>query len=136
MARARFVNYETRSRVYLQGKLAPNAERAATVLRDEIVDVMERSTPSGKIYPGGHQASAPGEPPAIDKGDYARSWKVGKPKLRRTLITAIAYTDLKVGKYLLGDLLERGTERMKPRPHVRVALATKREELRRILGAE
>ena len=135
MARAHMVYYESRARVYLQGKLAPNATRAAEVLRDEIVDLMERSIPSGAVY-GTHQASAPGEPPAIDRGNYRDSWKVEEAQARQSRVSAAAYTDLRVGKHLLGELLEYGTGRMEPRPHVRVALVTVRDEIRAVLGAE
>ena len=68
-----------------------------------------------------YTASAPGEPPAVRTGAFRMSWK------RRTyvdgrsgndrMIHGVAESDLKVGKYLLGELLEEGTSRMAPRPY-------------------
>lgn len=68
-----------------------------------------------------YTASAPGEPPAVRTGAFRMSWK------RRTyvdgrsgndrVIHGVAESDLKVGKYLLGELLENGTSKMAPRPY-------------------
>jgi hypothetical protein len=136
----RYISYEDRHRTYLYGKLDRFTNKAAHILRDEIVQTMENAAPSGKIYAsrtgeGTHQASAPGEPPAIDTGEYVRSWKVGKAVHRRTRRSAVVFSDLRVGKrgWLLALLLEHGTTTMLPRPHIRVALDNVRRELRELL---
>jgi len=63
-----------------------------------------------------YQASAPGEPPAVRTGAFRLSWK---PKVTTTPegVTAAIESDLMVGRYNLGELLEGGTRKMAPRPY-------------------
>ena len=68
-----------------------------------------------------YTASAPGEPPAVRTGLFRISWKRrtyvdGRSGNDRT-IHGVTESDLKAGKYLLGELLENGTSRMAPRPY-------------------
>jgi len=80
-----------------------------------------RGQRSGRIYRVPHtkktyQASAPGESPAVRTGIFRLSWK---PKITTTedgVIAAIE-SDVMVGKYNLGELLEGGTKKMAPRPY-------------------
>lgn len=68
-----------------------------------------------------YTASAPGEPPAIRTGAFRLSWH------RRTYaeqldgqnfnVHGVTESDLRVGKHLLGEILEEGTDRMAPRPY-------------------
>lgn len=68
-----------------------------------------------------YTASAPGEPPAIRTGAFRLSWH------RRTYaeqidgqnfnVHGVTESDLRVGKHLLGNILEEGTGRMAPRPY-------------------
>lgn len=162
----RYVDHSQAYRRYLSGAVDRRLNTAARVFRDEIVGVMERSIPSGRIYvrgggatrglnydeqagrlrapsgrfvpgrplrPGEHQASAPGEPPAIDTGAYVRSWKWEPAAQRRVRRAAVVYSDLKVGRWYLAELLERGTEHMEPRPHIRVAYALVRDRMHEVL---
>lgn len=116
-------------------------EAAAIMIRDEVVTQMEPGPPrTGRQYPipgtdASYTASAPGEPPAVREGRYVASIKYTPAIRRGDFIVARAYTDLKVGgtggqaelaealgfsdggEYVLGDLLERGTYKMAPRPH-------------------
>ena len=63
---------------------------------------------SGRIY-GGHQASAPGEAPAVDTGAYTNSIQTDA---KQGSLTATVYTPSEVGPHL-----EYGTVYMAPRPH-------------------
>lgn len=134
----RYFNYADRHRIYILGRvgqkvLNPSAER----LRDEIVDLMRRSSPSGVTVrlPDGRvlRRSAAGEPPAIIWGHYADSWKMDEARQRRSTYSAVVFSDLRVGRWILALLLEYGTSRMAARPHIRVALDAVREEIRRQL---
>lgn len=76
---------------------------------------------TAKITHRYYTASAPGEPPAVRTGLFRASWKRrtyvdGRNGNDRT-IHGVAESDLKVGKYLLGELLENGTSKMAPRPY-------------------
>lgn len=70
-----------------------------------------------------YTASAPGEPPAVRTGAFRMGWKPksyvkSDGKNTYALISRVENlqrTDN--GKYLLGELLEEGTDRMEPRPH-------------------
>lgn len=133
---SRYINYANRNRVYLLGKVEPRVNDAAEILRDEIQAVMRSSTPSGRMY-GSHQASAPGQPPAIDTAAYIDSWKVDPAQLRRTQVSAAVYSDFRVEgtkSWILAMLLEYGTDRMLPRPHIRVALANVRALIRETIS--
>lgn len=111
-------------------------EGAALIVRDEVVLGMERAPArTGEAYriPGTktrYIASAPGEPPAVRTAQYRNSWQ-STPAIRTDRgLSAFAFTDLTVsrGRFVLGDLLNGGTSRMKPRPHIEDAVtrATKR----------
>lgn len=115
----------------------PIVEAGARIARDAVVETIEASDPSGRTYriPGTeatYVASAPGQPPAVREATYRDSWKETPAIVTSDGdVKARAYTDAAVGEgdeYLLGDLLEHGTEdrvnyrvRMAPRPHVRPA---------------
>lgn len=138
-----------------KGKAAENlayfVEAAAADLRDEIVQQMDPGPPrtgreyrvpgtgiidevTGKIKRGTgtmYTASAPGEPPAIRTGEYANAWQTSPAVIEGDKVMAAATNDRKTenGQYLVGDLLEHGTNdiltygtRMEPRPHIRPAM--------------
>lgn len=81
---------------------------------------------SGATYPsrgggGEHQASAPGEPPAVDLGVYRGAWKwemAGEDAVD-------IYTEDD-----RGPALEFGSKNIEPRPHVRPSV----EKLKPIIG--
>ena len=103
--------------IALAGKVASDGIKAASLDGEaQLVDIL--SVPparSGRIYrrKGGktHQASAPGEAPAVDTGD---------------LLQSVASTVGREGSAIVGRVgassrhaieTELGTEKMKPRPH-------------------
>ncbi|MBR5193084.1 MAG: hypothetical protein IKW37_01500 [Bacteroidaceae bacterium] len=82
-----------------------------------------KRTKKAKITYKYYTASAPGEPPAVRTGAFRMGWKPksyvkseGKSKLDLiSRVENLQRTDN--GKYLLGELLEEGTNKMAPRPH-------------------
>ena len=96
---------------------------AANELRNASLDVL-RGQRNGRRYrvPGTktyYTASAPGEPPAVRTGMFRLSWQPNT-RIEGDLYVSSAESKIQVGtqrKYLLGQLLEEGTERMAPRPY-------------------
>ncbi len=98
--------------------------RASNELRNAALHVL-RGERSGKRYcvPNTKQhyrASAPGEPPAARTGAFRLSWGTRVHVEKRGAVTrasaAIESTE-RAGGHLLGEMLENGTVRMKPRPY-------------------
>lgn len=82
---------------------------------------------SGAIYRRGgvtHQASAPGEPPAVDRGRLRASytWQAGGEGKG-------SYVDIGTNT-VYAPMLEYGTSRMAPRPHFRPAIEAERQRIR------
>lgn len=79
----------------------------------------QRDKVSGKMKNGRYYtASAPGEPPAVRTGTFRASWQPVSKVVFGSYISRIesgARTDN--GKYVLGEILEEGTQRMAPRPY-------------------
>lgn len=92
-------------------QMAGRAYRASNELRNSALDVL-RGQRSGRMY-GGHQASAPGEPPATWSGTFRLSWQartyVGGTTFKSSIETGVGYA----------GWLEDGTPggQMAPRPH-------------------
>lgn len=69
-----------------------------------------------------YRASAPGEPPAVRTGAFRLSW-IPKTTMLQTDSTFEGTAKIENrtrtdnGKYLLGEILEKGTGRMAPRPY-------------------
>jgi hypothetical protein len=89
---------------------------------------MTQSVPSGKVYPISHtqryyRASAPGQPPAIRTGVYRASW-------RAKSVEGVDEAEVGTGD-VRGPWLEKGTENMAPRPHVRQGYEHNREGVNR-----
>ena len=106
-------------------QMASRSYRVANALRNSALDVLSGAR-SGRVY-GGHQASAPGEPPAQDSGTLRLSWQ---PKTYAGFGSYISRIETEVS---YADLLEDGTPggQMAPRPHHdRIAKATEPEMLR------
>jgi hypothetical protein len=108
----------------VEKEVASRAYRASNELRNASLYVL-RGQRSGRSYRVPHTrryytASAPGESPAVRTGIFRNSWnaRVHVEKKGKTFraVSSIE-SSLKVGGYLLGDLLEHGTRRMAPRPY-------------------
>lgn len=104
---------------------------AVETIRTEALDSIYNGKKTGNVYRRRgvvHQASAPGEAPAIDTGtlvsrsrtEYSADGTVGR------LIFSTEYA----------PRLEFGTETLKPRPFLRPAVAAKREEVSKLIDAE
>lgn len=77
-----------------------------------------------------HQASAPGEPPAVDTGRYRASWRWF---LQRTLGAAVLFVG---SSSPIGGWLEFGTRRMAARPHLRPVVRRFESRIPRIVRDE
>lgn len=103
------------------------ALRAAATFVEGQVKVSMTEPKTGAIYVRqgrAHQASAPGQAPAIDFGFLANSIQVGEVTAREATVVAGA-------EYAL--YLEMGTRFMSPRPFMRPALEGNRERIRQII---
>ena len=97
---------------------------ASNQLRNASIFVL-RGTRNGRVYlvPGTKQhykASAPGESPANRTGIFRNSWgthvHVEKNGVHFRAVAAIESKE-RAGGHLLGEMLENGTGKMKPRPY-------------------
>ncbi len=79
----------------------------------------QKDPSDGKVKRGRYYtASAPGEPPAVRTGTFRNSWQPSSnvaDGVYRSRIESDVTTD--DGKHNLGEVLEKGTSRMAPRPH-------------------
>lgn len=117
----------------VEKEVATRAYRASNELRNASVIVL-RGTRTGRIYKmpttnatdkertinATYRASAPGESPAVRTGGFRNSWgthiHVEKVGVHFKAVSGIE-SKQKVGRYLLGDILEEGTANMLPRPY-------------------
>lgn len=95
----------------------------AFVLESAVKISMSASSHSGRIY-GGHQASAPGETPAVDTGVLVNSIASELAETSETSATANVGTGIEYGVYL-----EFGTSKMQPRPFMRPAIDNNKERI-------
>lgn len=137
-------------------------EAGAEIIRDEIVAVINESSPTGRRYaipgtqpprrrdgqwlPGkSYRASAPGEPPAEREGLYRASWKSTPAVVEGNTVRAGVFNDRRVGRddIPLWLILEFGTtpivggdlviQSLQPRPHIRPAVERARPKLRQMV---
>ena len=108
----------------VQKEVSQRTYRASNELRNASLYVL-RGKRSGKVYrvPNTgktYKASAPGEPPAVRTGAFRLSWgthvHVEKKGVHFRAVAAIESKE-RAGGRLLGEMLENGTGRMKPRPY-------------------
>lgn len=108
----------------VQQEVSQRAYRASNELRNASLFVL-RGKRSGKVYrvpntQRTYQASAPGESPAVRTGAFRLSWgthvHVEKNGKHFRAVSAIESKE-RAGGYLLGEMLENGTAKMKPRPY-------------------
>lgn len=98
---------------------------ASTEIRNTLINEVLNGERSGKRYKIAHTkkyytASAGGESPAVRTGAFRQSFHE-KPRVKKGFRNLTVYagveSNLKVGKYLLGNLLQKGTRKMKARPY-------------------
>lgn len=97
--------------------------RGTESVRTEAISLMQNGPKTGRIYRRGgveHQASAPGEAPAVNIGTLIGS--IATEYNFKTLSGRV------IARAPYGAYLEYGTERMEPRPFLRPALAAKRQD--------
>jgi HK97 gp10 family phage protein len=109
---------------------APRVLRAAALILERAAKLQLSHPGTGRIYRRGttaiHQASAPGEPPAVDTGNLRNS--VGSEVLGNVVRVGAA------ADYAAG--LEFGTDRVAARPWLRPAFAEVREQLQAVVIGE
>lgn len=108
----------------IQKEVTQRTYRASNELRGASLRIL-RGKRSGKKYrvpntSRTYTASAPGEPPAVRTGAFRLSWGAHvHVEKNGTLFRAVAAIESRerAGDQLLGETLENGTGRMKPRPY-------------------
>lgn len=126
----------------IRHELERRAYLAANELRNASLDVL-RGQRSGRVYrvPGTkryYTASAPGEPPAVRTGAFRLSWQPNT-RIEGDLYVSSVESRQKVGKrqYLLGDILEDGTDRgLEPRPYKERILAKAEDKINEIYSRD
>lgn len=105
------------------------ALKAAEAWRVGIYEVLT-NVGTGRIYSRKgklHRASKPGDPPALDTGKLRDSYKT----------KVISATEVQVGSDLdYAEMLEKGTSRILPRPHILPGYERKRKEIQDALNEE
>ena len=108
----------------VEREVAARAYRASNELLNASLHVL-RGQRSGRRYripftKRTYAASAPGEPPAVRTGVFRLSWgtrvHVERSGKKFRAVSSIE-SNVRAGGRLLGDLLEGGSSRMKPRPY-------------------
>lgn len=103
----------------------------ANILRNEILRRIQQDPKTGRIYTRRgvkHQASAPGEAPASDQGTLVAGITVEVDEATLTVRVT--------NNAAHAAALEFGTDKMEPRPHMRVSLEAKRDEIEAAVGRE
>ena len=108
----------------VEQEVAVRAYRASNELRNASLHVL-RGQRGGRRYripftKRTYAASAPGEPPAVRTGVFRLSWgthvRVERSGKNFRAVSSIE-SNVRAGNRPLGDILEKGTSRMKPRPY-------------------
>lgn len=126
---ARYTDLSKQAVPKLARLVVPYVEAWTRIGRNEMVRVIDPGPArTGRVYyrPGTrteYTASAPGEPPAIRTADYRDRWQVAPPVIVGQTVVGYIFNDRVVesksgNRWLLGWLLDQGTENMRPRPHI------------------
>lgn len=123
----------------ISDQMASRGYRVANEMRNAVLTTLKGQR-SGRIYrvPGTkrtYQASAPGEPPANRTGIYRLSWRPSTYATfmgGTTTVVSQVETNYRVNGHVLGEMLEGGTSRMAPRPHVEKIMEKSEKEAIRI----
>lgn len=96
----------------------------ANLVRNEVIRLIMETEKTGRLYRRRgvvHQASAPGEAPAVDTANHIRNItiEVDVQKLSASVVSSAAYA----------AALEFGTPNMVERPHMRRALSSMRDQV-------
>lgn len=105
--------------------------RGTESVREEAIRLMQETAHTGRIYRRrgvSHQASAPGEPPAVDTGRHIA--QITTEYDQAQLAGTVTFRSKQAA------WLEFGTARMAARPYARPALANKQAEIEADIGAE
>lgn len=125
----------------VQQEVSQRAYRASNELRSASLYVL-RGERSGKLYrvpntKKKYRASAPGESPAVRTGAFRLSWgahvHVEKKGVHFRAVSAIESRE-RAGGQLLGEMLEKGTGRMKPRPYKQKVIDRAMPKIKTIYG--
>lgn len=121
----------------IKWKMKARGARASLELRNAAILTL-RGQGKGRVYrvPGTRRkytASAPGDVPAVRTGTYRMAWKP-RSMITENTVTARIENPTKVGRYVLGELLEDGTSKMDSRPHLEKIKEKARPKIERIFN--
>lgn len=105
--------------------------QGANIVRNEILRLILNTPKTGRVYRTRgvlHKASAPGEPPASDTGELVRGISV--------VVDPATVSARVVSSSPQARPLEYGTNRMEPRPHMRIGMENVRTEVEAIIAEE
>lgn len=115
-AAAKYLRIEVNSLVQEMNQNARSrARRGVNLLRNAALEVLGQNG-SGRIY-GKHVASAPGQPPAPDKGNLRKNWRMATLAFPNGKGLGIDIHMRITSDMLYADFLEHGTRKMAARPH-------------------
>lgn len=113
---ARYLRIEVNSLVMeLNANARSRAFRGVNLLRNAALVVLGQDG-SGRVY-GKHVASAPGQPPAPDKGDLRKNWRMATLAFFNGKGLGINIHMRITSDMFYADFLEHGTRKMAARPH-------------------
>lgn len=110
----------------IKSQVISRGYRVSNQIRNAVMRTL-KGQGHGRVYrvPGSmgayYTASAPGEVLAVRTGAYRASWKPRTeitPSGSGVTVNSICESEHEVNGYVLGALLEDGTSKMTPRPHV------------------
>lgn len=109
----------------IEQQVVSRGYRVSNELTNSVKKVLsgQRSSKKSRHIKGGgsYKPSVAGEPPAVRTGAFRASFK-RRTNISKTTgsieVCAMTESNLKVGRYVLGEILENGTMKMAPRPFV------------------